>query len=93
METYRQQYGLLDYNSQTQQLTLGYAEALARGASRASVEDLKRRLDLLAEKGGVFQQMQAKMEELLSQRESIAAQLEETNNLVHRDENFRNNFV
>jgi len=88
MEAYRQQYGLLDYKSQTQQLTLGYAEALARGASRASVDDLKRRLDLLAEKGGVFQQMQVKMDELLSQRESIAAQLEETYSLINRDENF-----
>jgi hypothetical protein len=88
MEEYRQKYGLLDYESQTEQLTLGYAEALARSASRTSVEDLKKRLDVLAEKGGAFHQMQAKMDELLAQRETIGEQLEETYNLINRDENF-----
>lgn len=88
MEEYRVKYGLLDYESQTEQLTLGYAEALARGASRTSVDDLKKRLDLLAEKGGAFHQMQAKMAELLEQRETIGEQLEETYSLINRDENF-----
>lgn len=88
MEQYRQKYGLLDYKSQTEQLTLGYAEALARGASRSSVDDLKKRLDNLAEKGGLFQQMQAKMGELLAQRQTISNQFEEIYSIINRDESF-----
>ncbi|PTN04247.1 hypothetical protein C8N47_13312 [Mangrovibacterium marinum] len=88
LSAYRQRYGLLDYQSQTEQLTLGYAEALARGASRASVDELKKRLDLLAERGGTFRQMQARMTELLQQREQIGRQLEEILSQINRRENF-----
>lgn len=88
MEQYRRLYGLLDYGSQTHQLTLGYAEVLARGAARSSVDDLQRRLDLLADKGGEFWQMQNKMEELFKQRDGISKQIEDLYSLVNRPENF-----
>jgi len=88
MEVFRKEYGMLDYESQVQQLTLGYAEALARGASRASIDDLKKRLDLLASQGGSFRQMQIKIAELEKQRNEISGQVEEAYSLLNRDENF-----
>ena len=88
MEVYRRNYGLLDYESQTLQLTLGYAEGLARGASRASIDDLQKRLNQLADKGGEFWQMQNEMEELFSQREEISKNVEEKYSLVSRKDNF-----
>ena len=88
MEVYRKNFGLLDYESQTLQLTLGYAQVLARGASRASADDLQKRLDLLADKGGAFLQLQTKMTGLVAQRDEIGRQLEETYSLLHRPETF-----
>ncbi|RKD91862.1 GumC domain-containing protein [Mangrovibacterium diazotrophicum] len=88
MEVFRKEYGILDYNSQTLQLTLGYAEVLARGASRSSVDDLQKRLALLGDKGGEFLQMQTKMRDLEKQREEIGTNLEEVQSLINREENF-----
>lgn len=88
MEQYRRDFGLLDYGSQTHQLTLGYAEVLARGAARSSVNDLQQRLDLLAAKGGEFWQMQNLMNELILQRERSSKLVEETFSLINRKENF-----
>lgn len=88
MEVYRRDYGLLDYESQTLQLTLGYAEVLARGASRASADDLQKRLNQLADKGGEFLRLQNEMEDLFSQREEISKNVEETYSLVSRKDNF-----
>lgn len=88
MENYRHDFGILDYGSQTHQLTLGYAEVLARGAARSSVEDLQKRLDLLAAKGGEFWQMQNLMNELIQQRDQCSKLVEETFSLVSRRDNF-----
>lgn len=88
MEVFRKEYGILDYESQTLQLTLGYAEVLARGAARSSVDDLQKRLALLGDKGGGFLLMQSKMEDLEKQREEIGQNLEEVQSLVNRQENF-----
>ena len=88
MEVFRKEYGILDYESQTLQLTLGYAEVLARGAARSSVDDLQKRLALLGDKGGEFLLMQSKMQDLEKQREEIGTNLEEVQSLMNREENF-----
>ncbi|WP_163710102.1 GumC domain-containing protein [Mangrovibacterium lignilyticum] len=88
MEMFRQEYGILDYENQAQQLTLGYAEALARGAARSSVNELQKRLDVLAEKGGAFRQMEMKTLELEKQRDEISRQVEESYSLVNRNDRF-----
>ncbi|WP_372774066.1 hypothetical protein [Mangrovibacterium sp.] len=88
MQVYRRDYGLLDYYSQTQQLTLGYAEVLARGAARSSVDDLQKRLNLLADKGGEFWQMQNEMNDLIGQRDRISKKIEEIYSLINRRDNF-----
>jgi len=88
MESYRIKYGLLDYESQIMQLTSGYAEVLARNAPRSAVVDIENRLKVLAEKGGVFQEMQSNLAELQKQRDGISAKVEEALSLVNREENF-----
>ncbi len=41
MEQYRREFGILDYQNQATQLTLGYTELLARGASQAKQTNKK----------------------------------------------------
>lgn len=88
MEHYRRDFGLLDYQNQVTQLTQGYTEVLARGGSEARLKEVQDRLDILAEEGGNFWQMEAKMNELLKQRDQISLDMERVYSLVNRDEDF-----
>jgi capsular polysaccharide biosynthesis protein len=88
MEVLRKGYGMLNYRIQTQQLTQGYTDALARGASRAAVEDIKERLDKLTEKGGEFLQYEGEMASLELQRDTISTRLDKALSLVNKQETY-----
>jgi uncharacterized protein involved in exopolysaccharide biosynthesis len=50
---FRDKYGILDYNEQVKEYSRGYANALDHGSQKAIAES-KHMLDMLAEKGGEF---------------------------------------
>ncbi len=80
--------GILDYELQTEQLTQGYAQALARGASRSAVDEIKKQLDQFNLRSGEFKQLQARMNLLYGERAEISKRLEDVQSLVQRKENF-----
>lgn len=88
METLRKTYGLLNYESQTQQLTLGYTDALARGASQRAINDIQQKLDNLAEKGGEFHRYEGEMRALESRRDTISSLLDKTLRLANLTESY-----
>lgn len=88
MEVLRQGYGLLSYSIQTQQLTQGYTDALARGAKEAAVLDIQMRLNKLTEKGGEFLQYEREMASLITQRDTISSRLDKALSLVGKQETY-----
>lgn len=72
MEVLRKEYGLLDYVSQSEQVTLGYMTALAEGADRQAILDIKKLMSSLEEKGGDFFLLQKELEALEVQRDTIS---------------------
>jgi capsular polysaccharide biosynthesis protein len=88
MEVLRKNYGMLSYSIQTQQLTQGYTDALARGATRAAVDDIKERLGKLTEKGGEFLQYEREMASLVVQRDTISTRLDKALSLVNKQETY-----
>lgn len=88
MEVLRKSYGLLDYGIQTQQLTQGYTDALARGATRAAVEDIQERLNKLTEKGGEFHRYEGEMNALETQRDTINRRLDKALSLANKQETY-----
>ena len=88
MEVLRKNYGLLEYEAQAQQLTQGYTDALARGASRSAVDAIQKRLDNLAEKGGEFFLHQRALEALEIQRDTINRRLDKALSQVNKKETY-----
>ena len=88
MEVLRRNYGMLEYEAQAQQLTQGYTDALARGATKAAINDIQKRLDKLAEKGGEFFRYQREMEALEIQRDTINRRLDRALSLVNKKESY-----
>ena len=82
MNALRKSYGLLNYQTQVEQLTFGYAEAQARGAAQHAVNDIQQRLDLLAEKGGLFQKHESELKSLEVQRDEISNRLSQAKGMV-----------
>ena len=72
MEELRKAYGLLDYEIQTEQVTQGYMTALAEGATRQAVSDIKNLMTNLEQKGGEFFLLQRQLEGLEIQRDTIS---------------------
>jgi uncharacterized protein involved in exopolysaccharide biosynthesis len=52
-DEYRDKYGILDYNEQVKEYSRGYANGLDHGSQKA-ISESKHMLDLLADKGGEF---------------------------------------
>ncbi len=88
MEVLRKSYGMLEYEAQAQQLTQGYTDALARGASRTAVADIQKRLDNLAEKGGEFFLYQKALEAFEIQRDTINRRLDKALSQVNKQETY-----
>lgn len=88
MDALRKTYGLLNYQTQVEQLTSGYADALARGAAQHAVNDIVQRLNILAEKGGLFQKYESEMRSLEEQRDEISARLSEAQGMAMLDQHY-----
>ncbi|MDX9880928.1 MAG: hypothetical protein RBS73_02610 [Prolixibacteraceae bacterium] len=71
MEVLRKNYGLLSYEIQSEQTSMGYMTALADGAPKSSVEEIKKVMDNLSEKGGEFFMMEKEMQGLLIMRDTL----------------------
>lgn len=88
METLRKEYGLLDYEIQTEQLTSGYVTALAEGARPSAVNDIEARMNNLEEKGGEYFLLQRQMEALEIQRDTINRRLDKALSLANKEESY-----
>ena len=88
MDVLRKGYGMLDYGIQTQQLTQGYTDALARKAGPTAVRDIQERLDKLSEVGGEFHLYEGELDALETQRDTIARRLDKALNLVNKEETY-----
>lgn len=71
MEVLRKDYGLLSYEIQSEQTSMGYMTALAEGASGARLEEIKKVMKNLSEKGGEFFMMEKEMQGLLVMRDTL----------------------
>ena len=71
MEVLREDYGLLSYEIQSEQTSMGYMTALADGASKASIDEIKKVMKNLSDKGGEFFMMEKEMQGLLVMRDTL----------------------
>ena len=63
----RQEYGLLDYSTQTKELTKGYMKSLAGSGGRAQQEKIEGMLKGLEEHGGEYQRLSQINEQLVNE--------------------------
>lgn len=71
MEVLRRSHGLLSYDIQSEQASMGYMTALAEGTSGESLKEIRKVMDNLSEKGGEFFMMEKEMQGLLVMRDTI----------------------
>lgn len=71
MEVLRENYGLLSYEIQSEQTSMGYMTALADGAPKSSIDEIKKSMKNLSEKGGEFFMMEKEMQGLLVMRDTL----------------------
>ena len=71
MEVLRREYGLLDYEIQSEQTSMGYMTALAEGAKAESIEKIEKVMKNLSERGGEFFMMENEMDGLLVMRDTL----------------------
>jgi len=76
MEVLRENYGLLSYEIQSEQTSMGYMTALAEGAPKSSVDEIKKVMKNLSEKGGDFFMMEKEMQGLLVMRDTLRKRYE-----------------
>ena len=88
MEALRKEYGLLDYEIQTEQVTQGYMTALAEGAAARAVNDIKQLMGNLEEKGGQFFLLQRELEALEVQRDTISRRYDKAIGRAERYETY-----
>jgi hypothetical protein len=88
MESLRKEYGLLDYEIQTEQVTMGYMTALAEGANRTAVNDIKDLMTNLEKKGGQFFLLQRELEALEIQRDTINRRYDKAIAIAEKEETY-----
>ncbi len=88
MADLRKNYGLLDYEVQAEQLTLGYMNALSGNAAPKAVNEIKSMLGKMEEKGGEFLLMEVQLEALEVQRDTIDRKLDKALSLANKDESY-----
>jgi uncharacterized protein involved in exopolysaccharide biosynthesis len=71
MKELRENYGLLNYEIQSEQTSMGYMTALAEGAPKTSIDEIKKTMKNLSEKGGGFYLMEQEMQGLLVMRDTL----------------------